>query len=133
MRVGEVDAVREWAYLQDMERFWSSAAPLLVGIGWLIAGIASLALYLLRRSEQEYLWFALCGVSWAGYEFIYAAEFGRLVPVNMATVEMLERHVRRRVDCVSPFCLAASRRPTRQVVLLHDCVRFHQLGACPKR
>jgi len=78
-RIGELDTVREWASLQEKDRLWSWASAFLVGTGWVIAAFAALALFSLRRSEREYLWFALYGLSWAERWVGIIAEFGHFV------------------------------------------------------
>ncbi|HUD55318.1 MAG TPA: PP2C family protein-serine/threonine phosphatase [Terracidiphilus sp.] len=64
-RFGEFDTLREWAFLQDKQAFWNASSELFLAMGWLIVGIAGMALYLFRRSEREHLWFALTGFFWA--------------------------------------------------------------------
>jgi Stage II sporulation protein E (SpoIIE) len=66
-RIGELATLREWADLQEKQRFWMHCADGLVAIVLLIGGLAGLALFALRRSEREYLWFALYEILQAGY------------------------------------------------------------------
>lgn len=66
-RVGELATLRQWANLQRRETFWAHVADGFVAILLLIGGLAGLALFALRRSEREYLWFALYELLQAGY------------------------------------------------------------------
>ena len=66
-RVGELATLRQWADLQEKETFWAHVADGFVAIVLLIGGLAGLGLFALRRSEREYLWFALYELLQAGY------------------------------------------------------------------
>ncbi len=66
-RVGELATLRQWADLQEKKTFWTYVADGFVAIVLLIGGLAGLGLFALRRSEREYLWFALSELLEAGY------------------------------------------------------------------
>jgi hypothetical protein len=88
-RVGELDVIRTWAFFQDKVVFWFFASNFFIGAGWLIAGIAGLALFALRRSEREYLWFGLYGVASAGFIGFHYLEAGGFATVSIEAVETI--------------------------------------------
>jgi len=57
--VGEADLVRDKNAYFDLQTFWSDADRNILVLVYMLASLASLALFLLRRTEREYLWFGL--------------------------------------------------------------------------
>jgi hypothetical protein len=60
IRIGDAGLLDQWKTLQIRSAFWKDFAPNLLLFGYLLAGLAGLGLFLMRRGEREYLWFAEC-------------------------------------------------------------------------
>jgi hypothetical protein len=76
--VGEVNRLAEWKTLQLRDAFWSVNAQNVLLLGYVLAGLAGLGLFALRRTELEYLWFAameLFSAAYCGWVGIYPAFF----------------------------------------------------------
>ncbi len=58
IRIGDAGLLEQWRTLQIRSGFWSVFAANILLLGYLMAGCAGLGLFLLRRGEREYLWFA---------------------------------------------------------------------------
>lgn len=74
-RIGEVDAIKEWAGLQQSRMVSKNTAGLIEIYGNFLTALASLALFALQRKEREYLWWGvsqLCG-AFFGVARLYAA------------------------------------------------------------
>lgn len=67
--VGEIGPIRSWKANDDLETFWEAASRNVLLLIGLLAGIAALTLFALRRMEREYLWFGI-------YELLIAARIG---------------------------------------------------------
>ncbi len=68
------------------ERIWSVSNDLILGILWTVAGLGSLALFLYRRSEPEYLWFAIMQCANAAMTLPLMLYKVKSVPVNPLAV-----------------------------------------------
>jgi hypothetical protein len=72
--LGEADAVRNWADLQIHHLFWLNAQMVfmvLVNIG---AAILGFALFAVRRTEREYMWYGIAQVFWSAYSISTLAQ-----------------------------------------------------------
>jgi len=58
IRIGDAELLDEWRTLQIGAEFRVAAAQNILLCGYLLAGLAGLGLFLMRRGEREYLWFA---------------------------------------------------------------------------
>lgn len=58
-RIGEAQAVEDWRQLQDRNVFWNNTMEVVEFYGNGLTALACLGLFLLRRSEREYLLFGL--------------------------------------------------------------------------
>ncbi len=85
-RVGEVGAIQQWLELEKDREFRRLGGLITELFGSFLIGLASLALYALRRREREYLWFGLSLLMWG------ANHVGSLVgasqPVHLVTLSV---------------------------------------------
>jgi hypothetical protein len=56
-RLGEADLIADWHTREVKSRFWRDSATSYATLIYVLAGIAGIVLYLLRRNEREYLFF----------------------------------------------------------------------------
>jgi hypothetical protein len=56
-RIGDADLIADWQSREVKNRFWSLSATGYAALLYVLAGIAGIVLYLLRRKEREYLFF----------------------------------------------------------------------------
>jgi hypothetical protein len=63
--VGDADSVAARANLQIHDSFWWHASDELNALMNVCAGILGFALFLVRRSEREYMWFGIAQVFWS--------------------------------------------------------------------
>ena len=79
--VGDSAAVARWADLQIHDNFWLWAQEEFVLIVNLAAAVLGFALFLVRRSEREYLWYCLAQVCWSIYHASLIATFFLSTPL----------------------------------------------------
>jgi serine phosphatase RsbU (regulator of sigma subunit) len=58
-RLGSVAELSQWTSFLDLRNFWQNAASASLVLVYLMGGLGSLLLFAFRRSEREYLWFAI--------------------------------------------------------------------------
>jgi hypothetical protein len=56
-RIGDADLIADWHARDVKNHFWSDSATSYATLLYVLAGIAGIVLYLLRRKEREYLFF----------------------------------------------------------------------------
>jgi hypothetical protein len=56
-RIGDADLIADWYMRADKYLYWSVSAASYATLLYVLAGIAGIVLYLLRRNEREYLFF----------------------------------------------------------------------------
>jgi len=74
LRIGDPQILQELSESNDHNLRWSMSGQIFLSILQGIAGLSALSLFLMRRREQEYLWFALMLLVWAivqGYEVYF--------------------------------------------------------------
>ncbi len=57
--IGQSKMVAGWSTALLQSNMWNHSSPMILALLQILAGIAALALFLLRRSEREYLWFGV--------------------------------------------------------------------------
>jgi hypothetical protein len=63
--IGEAVAIRNWADLQIHHLFWWHAQDLFMALMNIGAAILGFALFAVRRTEREYMWFGIAQVLWS--------------------------------------------------------------------
>jgi hypothetical protein len=56
-RIGDADLIEDWHAREVKFLFWRTSATSYATLLYVLAGIAGIVLYLLRRKDREYLWF----------------------------------------------------------------------------
>jgi hypothetical protein len=56
--IGDANRLNEWAHLQTRSTFWDLSVNNLELVVFFVVGFAGLVLFLMRRQDREYLWFA---------------------------------------------------------------------------
>lgn len=77
--IGDTDRLHEWAQLRTKQTWWDLSVNNIELVIFFIVGFAGLVLYLMRRVDREYLWFA-------SYQLIAAAVLGTLSWQQLETV-----------------------------------------------
>ena len=67
LSIGDVSLMKDERQHNWNYQFWSLSAENTLLLGYLLAALAGLGLFLLRRGESEYLWFAAVELLYAGY------------------------------------------------------------------
>lgn len=81
--LGNVDRLSEWRALQIRSDLWDLSINNLEIVVFLLVGFAGLFLFLMRRGEQEYLWFAAyqiiaaCSLLTWNFRFLHAVPYAR--------------------------------------------------------
>jgi len=65
LRIGDVQAIREWQTAQNRQVFWNDASGGFLLLLEFLAGLAGLALFAMHRADREYLWFGIYELEWA--------------------------------------------------------------------
>ncbi len=81
-RVGEATLVADYFRLRNLAQRHNVLASLGIGIIDVLAALASLVLYLYRRTAREYLWFAVCTFAGATHPIITYARIDRIWNIN---------------------------------------------------
>jgi sigma-B regulation protein RsbU (phosphoserine phosphatase) len=63
--LGEADAIRNWADLKIHDLFWWNAQEVFMALVNIGAAILGFALFAVRRTEREYMWFGIAQVFWS--------------------------------------------------------------------
>src|SRR6202034_4479748 len=67
MQLGDASLIREWQAHQWHELFWVNTQFIINCLVCLLAGLGSLVLFFLRRTDREFLWFGV----WEAFNAVY--------------------------------------------------------------
>jgi hypothetical protein len=68
--IGSAQAIDTWRQRENHELYWENSELVVTLFVNLIAGIASMGLFVLRRREREYLWFGINLLAWSAQNVI---------------------------------------------------------------
>jgi sigma-B regulation protein RsbU (phosphoserine phosphatase) len=85
-QLGAVGPTRTIQRLEGYELAWENTLTTIEVFGNLIAGLASMVLFLLRRKEREYLWFGLFLLVWSAFNVLQTCTLFYALPLFPSTI-----------------------------------------------